>query len=251
MTLWVASRPHTLGNHIRARSNVATSDLHSAKPTIPSRPPSHFSMSSFSSSRASLISGSFFLPPDRFLMTSLPRTYDMRVCRYDFQSLKEVGKLTRAASYRYVRRCSDLRAVGEARGPSRAATSGARPGGPSALSSAVDASFVFWIAVHQCRKEKGLRKRSSSRIMSFVETSSELFVGVGTGYVRGKLEVRDSNEGVSMIGTGRRTRDGDGRVSERARITPVASRGVPRCLPQTRTLVIHTLKMVRGYLSVH
>ena len=202
---------------MRARSKVATRDLHSSHPTIPSSPPSHCSMSSFSFSRASLISGNFFLPPARFLTTSLPSTYDMRVCKYDFHSLKEVGKLTSAASYEYVRRCNDLRAVGDARGPSKAATSGARSECPSALRRAYDASLVFWIAVHQCRKENGLRKRSSSRTMSFVETSSELCVGIGTGYVRGKCDVRDSSEGGFVVGTGITSRRGRTLVGEEGR----------------------------------
>lgn len=109
---------HTVGNHIKARSKTAMSDFHSSQPTTPSRPSFHVSASSSSSSSASPISASFFRPPERFGFTPFPRTYKDRVERYDFQSLKLVGKWESADSYMYVSFWSESRAVSVASGPS-------------------------------------------------------------------------------------------------------------------------------------
>lgn len=58
------------------------------------------------------------------------------------------------------------------------------------------------MADHQWRKERGLRRRSSSRCRSFGVTRSACVTGLGTGKVRGNLEVKDSNEGVTMVTAG-------------------------------------------------
>ena len=54
------------------------------------------------------------------------------------------------------------------------------------------------MAFHQWRNEKGLRRRSSSLIMSLVVTSSSFVRGVGRGFVKGKLVDKDSTEDIDF-----------------------------------------------------
>jgi hypothetical protein len=60
----------------------------------------------------------------------------------------------------------------------------------------------LFIAVHHERKDEGLRRRSSSRYKSWVESRSGWVFGFGTGNVRGKLDVKDSIEGILEIREG-------------------------------------------------